>query len=79
MTPSVEALAPSPQASTSSPRSEAEWQTRREQAALFRLLDHYGMSDLANQVVGARVAGEPEHYLLCTPTACSTRRSRRPA
>lgn len=42
----------------------AEWQTRCEQAALYRLLDHYGMSDLANQVVGARVKDSPDHYLL---------------
>ncbi len=48
----------------SSACSTAEWETRREQAALFRLLDLYGMSDLANQVVGARVKDEPAHYLL---------------
>ena len=39
-------------------------ETRCEQAALYRLLDHHGMSDLANQVVGARVKDEPDHYLL---------------
>jgi len=44
--------------------SPAEWKTRCEQAALYRLLDHYGMSDLANQVVGARIVEEPETYLL---------------
>lgn len=43
---------------------EPEWQTRCEQAALYRLLEHYGMSDLANQVVGARVKDSPDHYLL---------------
>ncbi len=42
----------------------AEWETRCEQAALYRILDHYGMSDLANQVVGARVKDDPDHYLL---------------
>ena len=42
----------------------AEWETRCEQAALFRLLDLYGMSDLANQVVGARVKDAAERYLL---------------
>ena len=48
-----------------SPRiSEAEWRTRVELAALYRILDMYGMSDLANQEVGARVEGEPGHYLL---------------
>ena len=44
--------------------SPEEWQTRCDQAALYRLLDHYGMSDLANQVVGMRVEGEPDRYLL---------------
>jgi ribulose-5-phosphate 4-epimerase/fuculose-1-phosphate aldolase len=44
--------------------TSAEWETRCEQAALYRILEHYGMSDLANQVVGARVKGEPDHYLL---------------
>ncbi len=46
------------------PCSEGEWQTRVELAALYRLLDHYGMSDLANQEVGARIEGEPDHYLV---------------
>jgi len=44
--------------------AEAERQTRIELAALYRVLDLYGMSDLANQEVGARVAGEPDHYLV---------------
>ncbi len=44
--------------------SDTEWQTRLEQAALYRLLDHFGMSDLANQVVGARIKEDPDHYLL---------------
>lgn len=44
--------------------SPAEWETRCEQAALYRLLDRYGMSDLANQVVGARVKDAPDRYLL---------------
>ena len=57
------AVAPSHQ-NLSTSRSPAEWQTRCEQAALYRLLDHYGMSDLSNQVVGARVGDEPDHYLL---------------
>ena len=44
--------------------SPGEWDTRCQQAALYRLLDLYGMSDLANQVVGGRVADYPEQYLL---------------
>jgi len=43
---------------------DAEWATRCDQAALYRLLDRYGMSDLANQVVGARVMDAPDRYLL---------------
>ena len=42
----------------------AEWATRVELAALYRVLDLYGMSDLANQEVGARVADTPDHYLI---------------
>lgn len=41
-----------------------EQETRVELAALYRVLDLYGMSDLANQEVGARVAGQPDHYLV---------------
>ena len=44
--------------------SDIEWQTRVDLAALYRLLDLYGMSDLANQEVGARVAGAPDEYLV---------------
>ena len=44
--------------------TEAEWQTRVELAALYRVLDLYGMSDLANQEVGARVADAPDRYLI---------------
>ena len=46
--------------------SEAEWKTRVELAALYRVLDLYGMSDLANQEVGARIEGEADHYLIHT-------------
>lgn len=44
--------------------TEAEWQARVELAALFRVIAHYGMSDLANGAVCARVPDEPEHYLV---------------
>ena len=44
--------------------SEGEWKTRVELAALYRLLDRYGMSDLANQTAGGRIADETDHYLL---------------
>ncbi|MEE8264257.1 MAG: class II aldolase/adducin family protein [Gammaproteobacteria bacterium] len=44
--------------------SDAEWQTRCELAALYRIMDIYGMTDLSNQAVGARVKDEPDHYLI---------------
>jgi len=44
--------------------SPAEWESRCELAALFRVLDHYGMTDMANQVVGARIKDQPDRYLL---------------
>lgn len=44
--------------------SAGEAATRRELAALYRVLDHYGMSDLANQEVGARIADAPDRYLI---------------
>ena len=34
-----------------------EWATRVELAALHRIADRYGMSDIANQEIGARVGG----------------------
>ncbi len=43
---------------------ENEQQTRESLAALYRILDHYGMSDLANQEVGARIGDAPEQYLV---------------
>ena len=44
--------------------SDAEWRARVDLAAIFRLLAHYGMSDLANGALGARVPDQPDHYLL---------------
>lgn len=44
--------------------SDAEWSARVDLAALFRIIAHYGMSDLANGAVCARVPDEPDHYLV---------------
>ena len=44
--------------------SDAEWQARVDLAATFRILAHYGMSDLANGAVAARVPDQPDHYLV---------------
>ena len=44
--------------------AEAEWATRVELAALYRVMHLYGMTDIANQEVGARVQGEPDCFLI---------------
>ena len=44
--------------------AETEPQTRINLAALYRILDRYGMSDLANQEVGARIGVQPDQYLV---------------
>ncbi len=44
--------------------TEAEWKARADLAATFRILAHYGMSDLANGAVAARVPDQPDHYLV---------------
>ena len=46
------------------PITNSERQARIELAALFRILAHYGMSDLANGAVAARVPDQPDHYLV---------------
>lgn len=43
--------------------SEGEWACRVELATLFRAIAKYGMSDLVNGAISARVPGEPDHYL----------------
>jgi ribulose-5-phosphate 4-epimerase/fuculose-1-phosphate aldolase len=43
--------------------SPQEWQVRVDLAACYRLVDHYGMSDLIYNHITARVPG-PEHHLL---------------
>ena len=43
--------------------SAAEWQTRVDLAALYRATAHFGMSDLVNGAIAARVAGDPDCYL----------------
>lgn len=45
-------------------QSEAERKARRDLAATFRILARYGMSDLANGAVAARVPDQPDHCLL---------------
>lgn len=45
-------------------RSEAEWQTRVDLAALYRLFVKYGWTDLIYTHISARVPGEDNTYLI---------------
>jgi len=44
--------------------SPAEWETRVELAAIYRLVAKHGMDDLVGTHISARVPGEPDHFLL---------------
>jgi ribulose-5-phosphate 4-epimerase/fuculose-1-phosphate aldolase len=42
----------------------AEWETRVDLAACYRLVDLYGMTDLHLNHISARVPGNEEHFLI---------------
>ena len=42
----------------------AEWEVRVDLAACYRLVDHYGMTDLHLNHISARVPGNHEHFLI---------------
>lgn len=44
--------------------SEAEWKTRCDLAALYRLIAHFRMTDLIDTHISARVPGEDGHFLI---------------
>ena len=44
--------------------SDAEWQTRVDLAAAYRLVAHYGWDDLIFTHISARVPGSDHHFLL---------------
>ena len=44
--------------------SNAEWQTRVDLAACYRLVHHYRMDDLVYNHISARVPGEEGHFLI---------------
>lgn len=44
--------------------SEAEWNARVDLAACYRLIDHFGMSDIGANHISLRVPGEDEASLL---------------
>src|SRR5215471_7032400 len=43
---------------------EAEWKTRVDLAACYRLVDLFGWSDLINTRITARVPGSGDHFLI---------------
>jgi ribulose-5-phosphate 4-epimerase/fuculose-1-phosphate aldolase len=46
------------------PTTEAEWRTRVDLAAFYRLAAHYGLDDFIYNHISARVAAEPGRYLV---------------
>jgi ribulose-5-phosphate 4-epimerase/fuculose-1-phosphate aldolase len=44
--------------------TDAEWQARCELAALYRVVDHLGWTDLINTHMSLRVPGEPDAFLI---------------
>lgn len=44
--------------------SEAEWQTRIDLAAAYRLCELYGMSDMIYTHISARLPDDPRHFLI---------------
>src|SRR5260221_8947876 len=44
--------------------SEEEWQTRVDLAACYRLVHHYGMTDLVYTHLTARLPGPEHHFLI---------------
>lgn len=42
----------------------SEATTRRDLAALYRVFDHFGWTDLTSTHISARLSEDPEHYLL---------------
>jgi ribulose-5-phosphate 4-epimerase/fuculose-1-phosphate aldolase len=44
--------------------SEAEWQSRCDLAALYRVVDHLGWTDLIDTHMSVRVPGEPDCFLI---------------
>ena len=44
--------------------SAAEWQARCDLAALYRVADHFGWTDIIATHMSARVPGEPNAFLI---------------
>lgn len=54
--------APAPHAGTE--MSAAEWKARCDLAALYRIVDHFGWTDVINTHMSVRVPGEPGAFLI---------------
>jgi ribulose-5-phosphate 4-epimerase/fuculose-1-phosphate aldolase len=61
---SVHALKPQHVATLRDEVSPEEWQARVDTAACYRLIAHYGMSDLIANHISMRVPGEPDAFLI---------------
>lgn len=44
--------------------SPQEWQARKELAACYRLIAHFGLNEAINNHITLRVPGEPSHFLI---------------
>ena len=44
--------------------TDAEIQTRRDLASLYRLVAHFKMTDLIDTHISARIPGTPDHFLI---------------
>ena len=44
--------------------SPEEWQMRVDLAAAYRLMDHYGMTEMIYKHITARVPGAPDQFLI---------------
>ncbi len=53
--------------------SDAEWNTRVELAACYRLMAIYGMTDLVYNHITARVPGGHEEILIIRSVTCTRR------
>ena len=60
----VHAIKPTKVANLDAPVSPEEWQARVDLAACYRLIAHYGMSDLIANHISMRVPGEPHAFLI---------------
>lgn len=58
------ALAPEEIPSVRDKVTPEEWQVRVDLAACYRLIDHYGMSDMTGTHISARVPGEDNAFLI---------------